>query len=113
MHEMALVSSIFNTINEKIREYKINRISQVKLMVGDMVGVEDITMRSCFELFAEATPAEGASLVIEHIPIRAQCRNCGHEYTARGWSFKCPECSSTGARIVSGKELYIDSIEAE
>lgn len=113
MHEMTLVSSIFNILNEKIQEYKINRVKQVKLMVGDMTGVEDMTMKSCFELFAETTPVKGANLVIEHIPIRAQCRNCGKEFTVKGWAFNCPDCSKTGVRIISGKELYIDSIEAE
>jgi hydrogenase nickel incorporation protein HypA/HybF len=113
LHEMTLVSSIFNIIKDKIKEYKINRVIQVKLMVGEMTGVEDMTMKACFELLAEATPAEGARLVIERIPIKAQCRFCGNEFIIRGWSYQCPDCCNTGVKIISGKELYIDSIEAE
>jgi hydrogenase nickel incorporation protein HypA/HybF len=113
LHEMALVSSIFNILNAKIEEYKINKVLQVKLMVGAMTGVEDATMRNCFELFAENTPVEGAGLVIERIPIKAQCCSCGREFIAKGWDFQCPDCRNIGVRIISGKELYIDSIEAE
>jgi hydrogenase nickel incorporation protein HypA/HybF len=113
LHEMALVSSIFKILNDKIQEYQVSRVMQVKLVVGEMTGVEDMTMRSCFELFAETTPVEGAKLVIERIPIKAKCLSCGNEFIIRGWSYQCPECSNTGIRIISGKELYIDSIEAE
>lgn len=113
MHEMALVSSIFNVLNDKIQEHNINRVVQVKLMVGEMTGVEDMTMKACFELFAEATPVEGARLVIVRLPVKAQCRVCGNEFVTRGRIFQCPDCSNTGVRIISGKELYIDSIEVE
>lgn len=113
MHEMALVSSIFNVVKEKIEEHKIKRVLQVKLMVGEMTGVEDITMKSCFELFAESTPVEGAKLVIERIPIKVQCKVCGNEFETRGLIIQCPDCKSTSFKIISGKELYIDSIEVE
>lgn len=113
MHEMAMISSIFNVINDKIKEYGINRVKQVKLVVGDMTGVEDNTMRACFELFAETTPVEGARLVIEHIPIKVRCRNCGNEYVASNMHFKCSSCGGSSINIITGKELYIDNIEAE
>lgn len=113
MHEMTLVSSIFNVLNDKIREFNVNRVIQVKLMVGDMTGVEDATLRSCFEVYAEATPVEGANLVIEHVPVKGRCRSCGSEFAIRGFNFLCPECENSGVKIISGKELYIDSIEVE
>lgn len=113
MHEMAMVSSIFNVINDKIREYGINRVTQVKLVVGEMTGVEDNTMKACFELFAETTPVEGARLVIERIPIKVKCRSCGNEYIASNMRFKCAACGGSDIKIITGKELYIENIEAE
>ena len=113
MHEMAMVSSIFNVINDKIKEYGINKVKQVKLVVGEMTGVEDYTMKACFELFAEATPVEGALLVIERIPIKVKCRSCGNEYIASNMRFRCASCGGTNINIISGKELYIENIEAE
>jgi len=113
LHEYALVSSIFGILNEKIKEYNVNKVKQVKLMVGDMTGVEDMTMKSCFEIVAKDTPVEGADLIIQRIPVKAQCTNCNHEFIVHGWDYKCPQCNKTGVRIIAGKELYIESIEAE
>jgi hydrogenase nickel incorporation protein HypA/HybF len=110
---MAIVSNIFSIVDMKIKEHGVSRVIQVKLVVGDMAGVEDMTMTSCFEIFAKNTPAEGARLVIEHVPIKAQCQKCGNEFTIIRWNFKCPDCGNMGIRIMSGKELYIESIEAE
>lgn len=107
------MDSIFNVLKDQIQEHKIGRITQVKLVVGDMTGVEDMTMRSCFEMFAESTPVEGARLVIERIPIKARCLSCGNEFVTRGWSYQCPQCKNSRIDIIAGKELYIDSIEAE
>lgn len=113
MHEYALVSSIFDILNQKIKEYNVKQVKQVKLKVGDMTGVEDMTMKACFEVVAKDTPVEGAELVIERIPIKAQCKNCNNEFIVHGWDYKCPKCNETGVKIIEGKELYIESIEAE
>ena len=113
LHEMAMVSSIFNIIDDNIKQYNINRVIQVKLIVGDMTGVEDMTMKGCFELFAQDTPVEGAQLVIEHVPIKARCRTCGNEFVVQNMHYKCANCGNERISIISGKELYIDSIEAE
>jgi Zn finger protein HypA/HybF (possibly regulating hydrogenase expression) len=110
---MAMVSSIFEVLKDKIQEHGVNRVVQVKLIVGDMTGVEDMTMKACFEIFAEATPVEGACLVIEHVPIKAKCNICANEFEVNRHSFQCAYCGNTSANIISGKELYIDSIEAE
>lgn len=64
MHELAMVRSIFKVINDKIKEHSVNRVLQVKLIVGELTGVEDMTMQACFEMYARETPVEGARLVI-------------------------------------------------
>lgn len=113
MHELALVRSIYGVIEEKIKEYGIKRVLQVKLVVGELTGVEDMTMKACFEMYVQETPAEGAKLVIERIPIKVRCRVCGNEYETKIPFAECPVCGNKSIKIISGKELYIDSMEAE
>lgn len=113
MHELSLVESIYDVIVDKIREYGVKRVIRVKVIAGGLTGVEDTTMKACFEMFIEATPVEGAELVIEHVPIRVRCRVCGNEYETKIPFSVCPICRSKSMKIVSGKELYIDSLEAE
>jgi len=108
-----MVRSIYNVINEKIKEHGVTRVIQVKLVVGELTGVEDMTMKSCFEMYVEATPVEGARLVIERVPVKVRCRICGNEYETKIPFSECAACGNKSIKIISGKELYIDSLEVE
>lgn len=113
MHEMAMVSSIFSIIDDQIKEHGLSRVSEVNLVVGDLTGVEDMTMKACFELFAQYTPVEGAVLKIAHVPIKARCRKCGNEFSVQKMSYRCTTCGNESISIISGKELYIESIQGD
>ena len=113
MHELTLVSSIYDVINEKIKEYSVNKVIQINLIVGELTCVEDMTMNACFEMYVQATPLEGAKLVIERVPIKVRCRICGNEYVTKVPFSDCAACGSKNIEIISGKEFYIDSIEAQ
>ena len=113
MYELAMVEGIYNVILEKIKEYGVKRVKQVKLVVGELTGVEDMTMKACFEMYVEATPIEGAELLIERVPIKVQCRVCGNEYETKIPFSECAVCKNKSIKIISGKELYINSLEVE
>lgn len=113
MHELAMVRSIYNVINEHMKEHGVNRVIQVKLIVGELTGVEDMTMQSCFEMYVQATPVEGAQLVIERVPVKVRCRVCGNEYETKIPFSECTVCGNKSTEIISGKELYIESLEVE
>lgn len=113
MHELAMVESIYDIIIDKLKEYGANRVTQVRLVVGELTGVEDMTMKACFEMYVEATPAAGAKLVIKRVPIKVQCRVCGNEYETSIPFSECAVCKNKNIKIISGKELYIDSLEVE
>lgn len=113
MHEFALVDNIFQILNVKINEYKIKKINQIKLVIGEMTGAEEVTLSACFEVYAKGTVAEGAQLVFERIPLRGKCLECGHEFRVKNYKFICPECNVKTVEVVSGREFYIDSLLAE
>lgn len=108
-----MVRSIYDVIMEKINEYDVNRVVLVKLVIGELTGVEDTTMKSCFEVYVQATPVEGAKLVIQRIPAKVRCRVCGNEYQTKIPFSDCAVCGNKSITIISGKELYIDSLEVE
>ena len=70
-----------------------------------------------FEVLTLNTPLQGAAIVLEEIPLRLECAKCKIEFTpseAREIFVPCPACQAEiGHRLLSGRELYIDSIEAE
>lgn len=113
MHELSMVEAIYDVIIDKIKEYDVSRVIQVKLVVGELTGVEDMTMKACFEMYVQSTPVEGANLIIERVPIKVRCRVCGNEYETKIPFSECAVCGNKSIKIITGKELYIDSLEVE
>jgi len=113
VHELAMVASIYEVIEDKIKEYGVHKVKQVRIVVGELTGVEDATMKACFEMYVQATPVEGAELLIKRVPVKVSCRICGNEYETKIPFAECAVCGKKSFKIISGKELYIDSLEAE
>jgi len=113
VHEFALVDNIFQILNVKIKELQLRKISQIKLVVGEMTAVEETTLSACFEAFAKDTVAEGAQLIFERVPLRGKCRQCGQVFKIENYRFICPECDDKAVEVISGREFYIDSLTAE
>ena len=97
----------------KVKEFGVNKVIKVNLIVGELTGVEAFMLESCFEMYVQATSLEGAKLAIEHVPIKVRCRECGNEYESKIPFSDCTVCKSKRLEIISGREFYIDSIEAE
>jgi hydrogenase nickel incorporation protein HypA/HybF len=113
MHELALVRSICTIINEKVREFGVSSVVQVKLVIGALTGVEDTTLKACFEVYVQESPLAGAVLAIERVPIKVRCRECGNEYETGLPFAACAVCGNKAIKIIAGKEFYIDSLEVE
>lgn len=112
MHEIAIISSLFEIIHCQVAQHCIDSISRVHLKIGEMAAVEPMTLTACFEVLAEGTAAQGAELVIETLPVMARCNNCANLFRVVRYQFQCPDCRGDQVELVSGKELYIDSLEA-
>ena len=113
MHEIAIVSSLFEIIDRQVAEHRIESISRVHLKVGELASVEPMTLTACFEVLAEGSVAQGAELVIESLPVMARCAPCDALFRVVKYQFQCPTCRGDAVDLVSGKELYIDSLEAK
>jgi hydrogenase nickel incorporation protein HypA/HybF len=113
MHEMSIAQSLLDIIIQESKQHQVSRVLAVSLKVGEMSGVETESLRFCFELITEGTLAEGARLEIEKLPIACRCQDCGHEFAVQNMLFSCPVCASPKAEMISGRELNIESFEAE
>ena len=108
MHELAVTQAIVTAITERMGDA---RISVVRLEIGALSGVLADAVRFCFDLVADGTTVEGATLVIDEPPGRARCLDCAGEFGAGHVIVLCPACGSARADVLSGKELLIKSVE--
>lgn len=112
MHETAIVEGLMRILKQQAARHGAERILRVRVKAGRLRAVEPAQLVSCFEMFAEGTIAEGATLTIETVPVRARCKACGREYEVPRYRFECPGCGSSESDVIQGQELYIESFDA-
>ena len=113
MHEMSIAQGLLDIIIQESEQHQVSRVVSISLKVGELSAVEPESLKFCFELITEGTLAEGAKLEIERVPIGCHCRDCGHHFTVKNLLFSCPKCQSHAAEMLSGRELSLESFEAE
>ncbi len=114
MHEMSILSNVMDVVLKYAEDADAREVKSVTLVVGELRDVVDELMESCFRFLARDTIAAHATLIMEKVPLKAQCENCRLVFPAdikRPESLVCPDCGSKQLRIYSGKEFLIKSIE--
>lgn len=113
MHEMSLMGGVFEVIEKVLSQHEVQKVTEVKLKVGKLTNAEPEALQLAFEAYGKGTVCEGALLVIELVPIRARCKNCGYEFPIEGLLFYCPACQDSAVELIRGEELLLESLEVE
>ena len=113
MHELSIVASLFDILNEKAVEQKAKKITKVKLKVGMLSGVVPELLESAFEVYKKGTIASEAKLEVEETNVKAKCQKCGNEFSPEDFTMICPKCNSLEIKILSGQELLLEKMELE
>lgn len=109
MHEVGLTQEVIDAVSARVGGAQVTRLV---LEVGRLSGVLPDAIRSCFELCAEGTPLEGATLEIVETPGLAQCRACGGAVQLDSFFGYCA-CGSSDLDWQGGDELKVTLIELE
>jgi len=107
MHELAITQSIVSAVSEHAGG---RRVKRVVLEVGALAGVMTDAVEFCFDVVAQGTALEGATLDIRLIDARARCRACGAEFEQDSLFRPC-RCGSHDVERLSGEELNIRQYE--
>lgn len=113
MHELSIVASLFEILEEKAREQKAKKIVSVELKVGVLSGVVPEFLRTAFDIYKKETIAEEAELKIKEVPLRIQCQKCGSEIVKDDFVFICEKCGSRELKTLAGTELLLERVELE
>jgi len=111
MHELSIVASLYEIMEEKAKEQKAKTITKVKLQVGLLSGVVPEFLETAFDIFKKDTMASEATLEIIKVPLTIKCRSCGSEGTFLEPRFICAECGSVDIEMQTGKELILETLE--
>lgn len=112
MHEMAIAMQIVSIAEGSIPEHLAKvRVKTVNMRVGKLSAIVVDSLQFCYEIAARETTLAGSRLHVTEVPIRAQCKACGGEWTLGAPAFSCPRCGSGDTFLLSGRELDVYSIE--
>ena len=113
MHEMALAEGILDIVLSYADKNEAKKVTEISVLVGEMTGVVDASLEFWFTSIAKDTKAEGAKLILKRIPLVARCLECGKETKIERYNFTCPHCGSLRMETISGRELRVESLEAD
>jgi len=85
----------------------------IHLTLGELSDVDPQTFHYQWTELVYGTPLEHAQLNIRLIPAEVQCMACFSKYRPVNKKILCPHCGSFGAKILSGEEFRLESIETE
>lgn len=109
MHELSIARNI---VSIAARAAEGRPVRCVTVEIGKLSGVMADAIAFCFDVVAEGTSLEGATLDIREIEGRARCKDCGAEFATPELFTPCA-CGSRDTTRLSGEELNIKSMELE
>ncbi|MBU4526584.1 MAG: hydrogenase maturation nickel metallochaperone HypA [Desulfomicrobium sp.] len=117
MHELSIAESLIKIIGEEMAKHGLKKLHSVKIVYGQISAIVPEALEMAFEVLTVDTPFAGAAMEIEVKPMVVRCRQCGQEFSPtqeQRLIMPCPQCATElGHEIISGRELYIENIEAE
>lgn len=113
MHELSIAQSLLDIIVDESTRNRLSRVSKVRLRIGELAAVVPESLRFCFDLVSRDTVASGATVEIESVAVTARCDGCDFSFDVRDRVFECPRCGEPVLEMLSGRELYVMSIEGE
>ncbi|MGI6367248.1 MAG: hydrogenase maturation nickel metallochaperone HypA [Anaerolineae bacterium] len=113
MHELAVTESIIEIATRNAAEAGASRVLAIHLVVGDLSSIVDDSVQFYFDFLSEGTMAAGARLMFERVSVELACAACGWHWQPVSADWQCPHCGQRQAKVVKGREFYVDSIEVE
>jgi hydrogenase nickel incorporation protein HypA/HybF len=117
MHEYAVVSELIGAVLLRLAEHR-GRVRTVVLRKGELRILSDHALASAFEVLAQGTRLEGASLAVETVAAVVSCPTCRYHGSAGRFGddghysipvLTCPHCGGS-VDVAAGRELYVDRV---
>jgi len=113
LHELTIAENIITLVEDEIEKRQIvQKISRIVFVAGKLNAIIPESLTFGFNTIKkEHSDLANAELVIRILPIKIRCLSCGAESTIDEPEFVCQNCSGTEIEMLSGSEMFIESIE--
>jgi hydrogenase nickel incorporation protein HypA/HybF len=113
MHEMAVTESVLNIALSEGKKAGAARITGIRICMGEYSDVVPAVLQEYFAVIAKGTMAQDAAIRFRRTPVTMRCRGCGWQGRVDKLHIRCAQCGGTDLALLSGREFYVESLEAE
>lgn len=113
MHEMALVESVRELIEDAAAREGFSRVRQVRVEIGQLSGIERDAFEFCFGVAMQGGVAAGARLEVVATPGRGACPVCTRETALAVIHDPCAHCGALPVTVISGTAMRVIDLEVE
>jgi hydrogenase nickel incorporation protein HypA/HybF len=113
MHELSVTESLLKIAVEHAEKANARRVTDLHIVIGDLASMVDDSIQFYWDIIARETIAEQATLHFRRLPAQLQCNSCSEKYQPTEKELICPNCHGIGAKIISGEEFFLESIDVE
>ncbi len=113
MHELSVTQNLLALAQQYGTEAGAARVTDLYLVIGPFSSIVDESVQFYWDIIAEGTICEGATLHFDRVRARLACQDCGTEYELQRDLEFCPACQSSHVKIIQGDEFRLESIGVE
>ena len=113
MHELSVTEALLKLAVEHAQRANAQRITDLHIVIGDLASVVDDSIQFYWDIIARNTIAGQATLHFRRVPAELRCNSCSARYQPSDQELVCPNCHGVDARIISGEEFFLESIDVE
>ena len=110
MREQEVSSALFRKI---IQQADAARIRQIHIAIGEISELNQDVILQQWDGLTRGTVLEHARLRFRLVTAEVQCMSCFKKYHPVNGVIHCQNCGSFGAKILSGEEFHVETIETD
>lgn len=113
MHEMSLMESVLEIVEDEAKKAGATKVKAVRLDIGELSHVEPEAMRFCFDAVVRGTIAAQAVLEIVRVPGEGWCIDCCETVALSERFGACPKCGGHRVQMTGGDDMRVAELEVE
>jgi len=112
MHEGNFTEQIVEAILSELKGFSDKRPERIRVKVGEMLHLEEESVRLHYEILTKDTVLEGVQLDLQPVPVTIRCEVCKREAMAEDHHLLiCPHCHSLEVQVTGGDRIEIEAIK--
>lgn len=110
MHELSLLESVREIVEQEAERQHFSRVKCITLAIGELSCIEADALRFAFDVVMKDSLAADAELMIERVEAIGRCQHCGAETSMQALQDVCAVCERYGLEILQGDGMQIKEL---